>query len=165
MAGWFNPTFGSSFAGRDPETQVIYQLLCSDLLCPNLTRQIPCPTLLIRFQSLRRSSHRYPPFLSTPPSSFVTNNLYLPPPMLTTLSHSPSSLRALQITPSDDAPDVFLPRPYLDLSPTSSGSSDHDSGSSQSSLPKAFHEAFFTTRSRVLKVSGVFGITSLTPLT
>ncbi|KAF8797750.1 hypothetical protein BYT27DRAFT_7124896 [Phlegmacium glaucopus] len=69
--------------------------------------------------------------------------------MLTTISYLPSSLRVPLPSHSDDAPDAGS---YLDLSPTSSGSSDHDPGSSQSSLPKAFHEAFFATRSRVLKL-------------
>jgi hypothetical protein len=68
-----------------------------------------------------------------------------------TLDHSASIL--------DDAPTRTIT--YLHLSPTSS---DTVTGSSQPSLPKAF-QAFFATRSRVLMVSGVCGITSLTLLT
>lgn len=82
-----------------------------------------------------------------------------------TIDHSGS------ILDEDDAPtgSITDPTSYLDLSPTSSESIDHGklhaTGSSQSSLPKAFQEAFFATRSRVLKVSGVCGITILTHLT
>ena len=77
-----------------------------------------------------------------------------------TLDHSGSILN------EDDAPTGTItdPTSYLDLSPTSSESIDHVTGSSQSSLLKSF-QAFFATRSRVLKVSGVRGITSLTLLT
>ena len=67
----------------------------------------------------------------------------------------------------DDAPigAITDARLYLDLSLTSSESTDHDPVSSQSSLSKAFQHAFFATRSRVLKVCGVCGIASLTRLT
>ena len=94
------------------------------------------------------------------PSSIVP----FPPRMhkaVFTLDHSPSILN------EDDAPTGTITDPtsyYLHLSPTSSESIDHLTGSSQSSLPKPF-QAFFATRSRVLKVSGVCGITSLTLLT
>ena len=58
----------------------------------------------------------------------------------------------------DSAPiiiDTFAPRPVpLDLSPTSSASSDLDSTSSHSSASKSSFEAFFATRSRVVRVSG-----------
>jgi hypothetical protein len=78
-----------------------------------------------------------------------------------TLDHSAS------IFNEDDAPTRTItdPTSYLDLSPTLSESIDHVTGSSQFSLPKAFQEPFFATRSRVLKVSGVCGIPSLTHLT
>jgi hypothetical protein len=62
----------------------------------------------------------------------------------------------------DDAPTGPITYTFIQGSPTSSGNDEHESGSSQSSLAKAFQEAFFATRSRVLKVSGVCGITSLT---
>ena len=75
-----------------------------------------------------------------------------------TLDHSVS------IFNEDDAPTGTITDPTSYFSPTSSESIDHGTGSSQSSLPIAF-QAFFATRSRVLKVSGVCGFTSLTLLT
>lgn len=49
--------------------------------------------------------------------------------------------------------DTFAPRPVpLDFSPTSSASSDLDSTSSHSSASKSSFEAFFATRSRVVRL-------------
>lgn len=59
----------------------------------------------------------------------------------------------------DDIPtiiDTFAPRPLaFDLSPTSSASSDFDSPSSHTSLPRSSFESFVATRSRVVRVRGV----------
>ena len=136
----------------------IYQLLCRRLLCP-ITRQNSCPTIWILCDD-----H---PSISAP-YSFK----YLLPTIchcsLSTLEMNQALPFHFTLDPSeDDAPTRTItdPTSYLDLSPTSSESMHHDSGSSQSSLSKAFQEAFFATRSRVLKVSGVCGSTSLTELT
>ena len=104
--------------------------------------------------------------------------LTLPSPSVTPLT-SPSALNLFPDSPKshcalgapfsmsytckepdeDDGPtiiDAFSPRPFVfDLSPTSSASSDFDSLSSHTSFPRHPFDAFFATRSRVVRVCGV----------
>ena len=148
---------------------VVTTLLRRGLLC-RITRQNLCPTFWVRFQSLATINSidiRSVAFLLRLQIShcLFTSSPIVPfqPRMYQAffnLDHSAAILN------EDDAPTRTItdPTSYLDLSPTSSESIDHVTVSSQSTLPKPF-QAFFATRSRVLKVSGVCGITSLTLLT
>ncbi|KAF8154086.1 hypothetical protein B0H34DRAFT_676941 [Crassisporium funariophilum] len=117
--------------------------------------------VLSRFRGLPPPSQPSPS-LNSPTSDFCSSQMHGAHPY----SDAPSAKIQSKLDPSSflsyprgtvcDSPtisDTYAPRTYtLDLSPTSSASSDLDSGSSQGSLPKSSHAAFFATQSRVVRL-------------
>jgi hypothetical protein len=116
-----------------------------------------------QFQSLTISSHS--------PTSLTSNSLVsqsstdsrnsgctLGAPFSMSYNYQPKEV--------DDGPtiiDTFSPKPLVyELSPTSSASSDLDS---HHSSPRSSFETFIATRSRVVRVCGVFLLGSSSPLT